>query len=197
MLVARRWAAAHDHQHLRVAGLDGGPRPTARPAAALAHDYIIDRLRPLADGLVPGQVGDAAYKQPFAPAPTSWPSCRHRPGRRVRDGRRPLRRARHELPPRDAETGSATARPTTPPVSPPCCDSRDLAPYCAAPPLGIFALWDREEDGLLGSGFSVDNPVPLARHRRLRQPRHPGRQPAAQPARDFTFAIGAETGGAC
>ena len=59
----------------------------------------------------------------------------------------------------------------------------------------VLALWDSEEDGLLGSLFYVQNPlVPLAGHGRLRELRHPGRQPAAEPE-EHDLRGGPETGG--
>ena len=46
----------------------------------------------------------------------------------------------------------------------------------------VFALWDREEDGLLGSNFYVQNPiVPIAQTVGVHQLRHPGLEPPPQP----------------
>ena len=47
----------------------------------------------------------------------------------------------------------------------------------------VLALWDAEEDGLLGSLYYVDHPWCRCADGRLRELRHPRRRPAAGPAR--------------
>ena len=59
----------------------------------------------------------------------------------------------------------------------------------------VLAAWDREEDDLGGSKWYVDHPlVPLAQTARVRQLRHPGCEPAAEPCKT-SFAVGVETRG--
>ena len=103
----------------------------------------------------------------------------------VRDRRRPLRPPRQLVPGGDAATRSATAPPTTRPASAAVLAiGRAIAAQQATPRRSVMlALWDREEDGLLGSRYYIAAPArPAGEDRRLRQLRHPGREPAAEPA---------------
>ena len=82
-------------------------------------------------------------------------------------------------------TTSATARPTTRPASPPCSQVVRAFAYAPEPPRRsiIFAFWDREEDGLRRLRVLHAEPADPARgDGRVRQPRHPGCEPAAEPA---------------
>ncbi len=107
-----------------TAGRDNGT-----PGSALARDYIIDRLRPLADGLVPGQVGDAAYLQPFAEGTNVVAVV---PGTDLAD-EYVIVGAHYDglgsaAAAQTPKTRSATAPPTTPPEPLPYCSSPGTSP---------------------------------------------------------------------
>ena len=112
--------------------------------------------------------GDDAFRQPFPGGVNILGlDSRQQLPERVRHRGRALRplRARQVPGARWPTTTSATVRPTTRRVSPPCSrsagGSRD-GPAVTCDVRSILALWDREEDGLLGSAYYVNHPlVPL------------------------------------
>ena len=172
-------------------------RNNGTPGSAAARDYLIDRLRPLADGLVPGQVGDAAYLQPFAQGTNVVAVV---PGTDLADEYvivgahydglgSSCDRATAEDQICNGATDNATG------ASAVLQTAWDIAEHPVRRSV-VFALWDTEEDGLLGSRHYVNNPlVPLADTVAYINFDIVGAN-LLPSLRSTTFAIGAETGGA-
>ncbi len=150
-----------------------------------AQSYLIYRLKSMAVGLDTTKTGDDAFKQSWAGGTNILAKI---PGtdlaERVRDRRRALRPPRQRrVAPRSPPTRSATARPTTAPASPRCSARGDDqgARRAAAhgDPRGVGPRGGRPRRIEV-----VRRPPARAARpdRRLRQLRHPGREPAAEPA---------------
>jgi hypothetical protein len=146
----------------RTAGRDNNT-----PGSTLARQFIIDQLKPVSEGLNASATGDAAYTQSM-PEGTNvlsvirgtdladqyvvvgghydhlGSSCQSKsPGDNVCNGAT------------DNAAGTAAVLEI----------ARSIAAQSTPPRRSIvFALWDREEDGLVGSRYYVDHPlVPLAK----------------------------------
>lgn len=169
------------------------------PGSTMAQDYLITQLGNMgATGLNTSQTGDDAYKQPF-PSGTNILAVitgSELPNEYVMVG------AHYD------HVGSCTNKEPGDTV---CNGATDNAAGVAATlAIGraidnlpvkprrsvILAFWDSEEDGLLGSEFYVDNPiVPLAST--ITYVNFDIQGANLLPAvKNFSFAIGAETGGA-
>lgn len=180
-------------RHLTADSLNGRNNNTAGGLAA--RQYVIDELKKVAGGAITGQTGDAAYIQTFpqganvlavipgATRPNEYVmvgahydhqgSCGNSGGDTICNGAT------------DNATGTAMVL--------------GLADRFAQNPPDrsvIFALWDAEEDGLLGSNYYVANPVvPLAQTVAYLNLDIQGSNLLPTLA-NKTFAIAAETGGA-
>ena len=172
------------------------------PGSVTAQNYLIDELQAMgAIGLDSGQTGDAAFKQPYVQSgqtgtnilaiipgselPNEYifvgahydhlGTLPHRSGRRHRLQRRHRQRRRRRGRTRRSARGIA-ALPTAP--------RRSV----------VLAFWDAEEDGLLGSLYYTNHPiVPIANTVGYINFDIQGAN-LLPSLRDFTFAVGAETG---
>jgi hypothetical protein len=141
-------------------------RQNGSAGSAAARAWLIDELRPVADGLADGS-GDAAYTQPITGGANVMAIV---PGTDLADeyvmvgahldglgGSCELQSAG------DVICNGATDNATG--VAALLAIARSLGSQSPAPRRSvILALWDREEDGLLGSRHYVANPLrPLAR----------------------------------
>lgn len=133
--------------------------------STLAQDFLIDELEQFAAGLNSAETGDAAFKQAFTLGTNILAVI---PGGELAD----------EYVMIGAHYDHLGSCPTSVPGDTVCNGATDNAAGVAAvlaigraiaslpaPPRRsvILTLWDREEDGLLGSQFYVQNPlVPLA-----------------------------------
>jgi hypothetical protein len=150
----------------RLAGDDTAGRNNGTPGSTTARQFLIDELKPIATGLNTGATGDAAYTQTFdggtnvvALIPGTdladeyvvvgahydglGSSCTYKSsGDTICNGAT------------DNAAGAAAA----------LAIARSIAAQPTKPRRSIvIGLWDREEDGLLGSLHYVNNPlVPLA-----------------------------------
>ena len=175
-----------------------GGRDNGTFGSVFAQQYIINELKPFAVGLDSSRSGDDAFRQPFPGGTNILGLIRGR-----------------ELPNEYVVVGAhydhlGSACRTSDPSDHICNGATDNAAGDAnvlaiARALGerraprrsvIFALWDREEDGLLGSAYYVQHPlVPLADTVAYVNYDIQGANLLPSLRRD-TFAVGAETGGA-
>lgn len=142
-----------------------GGRNNNTVGSTMAQDFLIDELEQFAEGLNSAETGDDAFKQPFTLGTNVLAVI---PGGELAN----------EYVMVGAHYDHLGSCPTSVPGDTVCNGATDNAAGVAAvlavgrtiaslpePPRRsvILALWDREEDGLLGSEFYVDNPlVPLA-----------------------------------
>jgi hypothetical protein len=196
LLVASCTTLVTDVSVLSSDELEG--RQNATAGSLEAQRYLIDRLRPFATGLDAARTGDDAYKQPFT------------------DGTNILGVIRgSQLPNEYVIIGAhydhlGTSCRTADPNDNICNGATDNASGAAAvleigrkferskaPPRRsiVFAFWDREEDGLLGSEYYVQHPiVPLAQTVAYVNFDIQGAN-LLPSLRRTSFAVGAETGG--
>lgn len=164
------------------------------PGGVAAHDYIIDILGLLAVGAVPGQSGDAAYQQPFPQGVNVLGKITgtSRPDEHVIIGAHYDHHASCGNSGGDIVCNGATDNATG------VAMVLDMATRFAADPperTVVFAFWDAEEDGLLGSQHYVSNPViPLADTVAYLNLDIQGAN-LLPTLRNHTFAIGAASGG--
>jgi hypothetical protein len=175
-----------------------GGRPNATTFSANARQYLIGQMKSFSSGLNSTLSGDASYTQPFTDGVNVVGVIRgdEFPGEYVIVG------AHYD------HVGSSCERGIDP-ADTICNGATDNATGVAAaleigrqiqrtgPPRRsvIIALWDREEDGLLGSRHYVQNPlVPLAQTVAYVNFDIIGAN-ILPSLRNDTFAIGAETGG--
>jgi hypothetical protein len=152
-------------------------RDNDTPQSTLAQTYLIRRLERLGPGLDAAQVGEAAYRQPFVQSgQTGTNLLAIIPGSELPDEYVIVGAHYDHLDSRSVPEGGCFARGT--PGGAVCNGATDNAAGVAAvlaigkairrlptPPRRsiVLALWDAEEDGLLGSLYYVNNPVvPLA-----------------------------------
>ncbi len=192
----------------RLAGNAFEGRDNATPGSFRAQTWLIKKLRRLGSGLAPG-TGDAAYTQPFVQSGQSGTNLlavipgRDLPGEYVVVG------AHYDhLDTRSTPSGACAANGT--PGGEVCHGATDNAAGVAAvlaigrairklptPPRRsvVLALWDSEEDGLLGSLYYITHPLaPLGQTRGYVNFDILG-QNLVPSLRETSFAIGAETGG--
>jgi hypothetical protein len=176
-----------------------GGRDNATAGGQLAHDYLLGRLRAMSTGLDATKTGDAAFEQPFTGGTNLLgvipgtdlaneyvivgahfdhlgTSCRRPdPGDVICNGAT------------DNATGVATVLRIAQLLT-----ERAPAPRRSV----VLALWDREEDGLLGSRYYVQHPiVPLAQTAAYVNFDIQGAN-LLPSLRTTSFAIAAESGGA-
>lgn len=141
-------------------------RDNNTPGSALARQYLIDQLKPIAQGANGSLPGDAAYTQTFTDGTNVVAVI---PGTDLANEYVIVGAHYDHL---GTQCRTADAQDTI------CNGATDNAAGAAAvlaiarsiahqatPPRRsiLFAFWDREEDGLLGSGYYTQNPlVPLA-----------------------------------
>ena len=183
-------------------------RDNNTPASLDTQAYLLKRLRGLADGLGPG-AGDDAYRQPFVHlGQTGTNLLGVIRGRELPDEYVFVGAHYDHLGTRSQPDGSCSARGT--PGGEVCPGATDNAAGVAAvlaighalrklptPPRRsvVLALWDAEEDGLVGSNYYVQNPlVPLAKTRGYVNFDDMGEN-LLPSLRQTSFAISAETGG--
>ena len=150
--------AVIDVNHLASDGLGG--RDNGTPGSAAAQQYIIDRLRPHAVGLDASASGDDAYKQAIdggtnilALIPGSDLAHEY-----VIVGAHFDHLTNCEVIADDTICNGATDNATG--VAAVLSIAQRVAEAPTPPRRSlVLALWDREEDGLLGSRHYVDNPL--------------------------------------
>jgi hypothetical protein len=174
-------------------GLAGRNNLTAGSAGARA--FLVERLRPIAEGANPAGSGDAAYLQPFAQGTNVVAVI---PGTELPDEYVIVGAHYDHLgscavsEPGDTVCNGATDNATGVAVALAVADAVARQPVARSV---LIALWDAEEDGLLGSAHYVANPlVPLADTVAYVNLDIQGAN--LRPAiRHLTFAIAGETGG--
>jgi Zn-dependent M28 family amino/carboxypeptidase len=183
----------------KIAGDATAGRDNNTPGSALARQYIIDQLKPIARGADTTQTGDAAYLQTI---PSGTNILAVIPGTDLAD-QYVLVGAHYD------HLGSSC--PTDDPSDHICNGATDNAAgdaavlaiarsiaHQATPPRRsiLLAFWDREEDGLLGSAYYTQHPiVPLADT--VAYVNFDIQGSDLRPSlRNTTFAVGAESGGA-
>jgi hypothetical protein len=183
-------------------------RDNSTPGSVLAQTYLIRRLMRLGEGLAPG-LGADAYEQPFEnEGEVGVNLLAVIRGRELPDEYVIVGAHYDHLDSRSSETGRCSF--TGPPGGEVCMGATDNATGVAAvlavgnalrnlpvPPRRsvVLALWDAEEDGLLGSLYYVGHPlVPLEDTVAYVNFDILGANLLPSLART-SFAIGAETGG--
>jgi Zn-dependent M28 family amino/carboxypeptidase len=181
---------------IKLASDELAGRNNGSAGSALARDYVLSQLRQLGVGANEGESGDAAYLQPFAGGTNVVAVI---PGTDLADEYVMVGAHYDGLgsgcftpDPPDTICNGATDNATG------VAAVLDIARRTARTPLRrslIIALWDREEDGLLGSRYYAQNPlVPLADTVGYVNFDILGAN--LTPAlRNTTFAVGAESGG--
>jgi hypothetical protein len=179
-----------------LAGDDMGGRNNGTPGSVAAQDYIIDRLDDVAVGIDPTRSGADAFRVPIAGGTNVIGVI---PGRDLAD----------EFVVVGAHYDHLGTCRTADPADTICNGATDNAAGVAAvldiadrlahgrgPRRSVvLALWDREEDGLLGSRAYVASPsVPLAKTVAYVNFDIQGANLSPSLQRT-TFAVGAETGG--
>jgi hypothetical protein len=175
---------------LAADALDGRDNDT--PGSLAAQALIIDQLRPIATGLDPSKTGDEAFKQPI-PEGTNILAV-------IRGGELPdeyVMLGAHY----DHFAGCADicngATDNAAGVSAVLSVARGIAQRPTPPRRSmIFAFWDREEDGLIGSLYYVTHPlVPLSKLAAYLNFDIQGSN-LLPSLRRVSFAVGGESGGA-
>jgi hypothetical protein len=183
----------------RIAGDGTGGRNNGTAGSTKAREYLIEQLKPIADGLNGGGTGDAAYLQAIN-AGTNVVAVI--PGTDLADEYVMVGAHYDHLGSscRTAVAGDTICNGATDNaagVAATLAIGRAIAAQSKPPRRSvILAFWDREEDGLLGSQFYTQNPlVPLADTVGYVNFDIQGAN-LLPSLRNTTFALGAETGGA-
>jgi hypothetical protein len=184
----------------RLAADDFDGRNNDSPTSPRVERYLISRLRLVSEGLDPAGMGAEAYRQPFVQA-----------GRRGTNllGIIPGREVPEEVVIVGAHYDHLTSCGAAP-AGGACNGATDNATGVAAvlaigralsrlpePPRRsvVLALWDAEEDGLLGSRYYVDHPL-VSLENTVAYINFDILGATLLPSLErFSFAIGAETGG--
>jgi Peptidase family M28 len=182
-----------------LAGDAFGGRDNGTAGSALAQDYLIGRLRGFSAGFDPARGGADAYRMPFAGGTNLVGII---PGRDLADeyvvvgahydhlGTGHCRTA----DPADTICNGATDNATG--VAAALAVGERLARGAGPRRSVVVALWDREEDGLLGSrAWVAAPPIPIARTVAYINFDIQGANLSPSLA-STTFAVGAESGGA-
>ncbi len=169
--------------------LDGRDNDT--PGSAAARQYIIDQIRGFAAGLDSGASGDDAYLQPFDRGTNVLGVI---PGGELADEYVIVGAHYDHLGGCSGVCNGATDNAAG--VAAVLAIGRSIAAIGTPPRRSVvLAFWDREEDGLLGSSYYVNNPpVPLADTIAYLNFDIQGAN-LLPSLRKFSFAVGAETGG--
>jgi hypothetical protein len=150
----------------RLAGDDTAGRNNNTAGSTLARQYLIDQLKPIAQGLNTAATGDAAYTQAIDTCTNVVAVIRGsvEPNKYVVVGAHydHLGSSCTQKSSGDTICNGATDNATG--VSAALEIARSIGAQKTKPRRSvIFAFWDREEDGLLGSLYYVNHPlVPLA-----------------------------------
>jgi hypothetical protein len=183
----------------RLAGDDTGGRNNGTAGSTKARQYLIEQLKPIADGLNGGATGDAAYLQAISGGTNVVAVI---PGTDLADQYVMVGAHYDHLGSscRTAVAGDTICNGATDNatgVAATLAIGRAIAAQSKPPRRSvILAFWDREEDGLLGSQFYTQNPlVPLAATVGYVNFDIQGAN-LLPSLRNTTFAVAAETGGA-
>jgi hypothetical protein len=185
----------------RLAADDFGGRNNDSRTSPRVERYLISRLRSLGEGLDPAGLGDAAYRQPFVQGGQRGTNLfALMPGREIPEefvivGAHYDHVGSCESSPSGTVCNGATDNATG--VAAVLAIGRALTRLPQPPRRSVvLALWDAEEDGLLGSRYYVENPlVPLEDTVAYVNFDILGADLLPSLA-DVSFAIGSETGGA-
>lgn len=174
-----------------LAGDDLDGRNNDTPGSAAAQQYIIDQIRDFAVGLNTAATGDDAYLQRF---PLGANILAVIPGGELADEVVMLGAHYDHLGGCAGICNGATDNAAG--VAAVLAVARGIAALPAPPRRSVvLAFWDREEDGLLGSRYYVENPLlPLASTVAYLNFDIQGAN-LLPSLRNFSFAVGAETGG--
>lgn len=151
---------------VKLAGNDTAGRDNATPGSALARAYLLQELKPIARGADQSRSGDDAYLQAI---PNGTNVVAVIPGTDLADqyvlvGAHydHLGRSCRTADPQDTICNGATDNAAG--AAAVLSIARSIAQQPTRPRRSvIFALWDREEDGLVGSLYYAQHPiVPLA-----------------------------------
>ena len=183
----------------RLAGDETHGRNNGTPGSALARDYLVGQLKPIATGLNTAQTGDAAYTQ-VIPGGTNIVAVI--PGTDLADQYVVVGAHYDHLGDSCATTTCAQdtiyngATDNAAGVAAALAIARSIAGQATKPRRSVvIALWDEEEDGLLGSRYYVQHPlVPLARTVGYVNFDIQGSN-LLPSLRNTSFAVGSETGG--
>lgn len=151
----------------RLVADDFDGRNNDSPTSPRVERYLVSRLRFLGEGLDAGASGDAAYRQPFVQAGRAGTNLfalirgRELPDEYVIVGAHYDHLGSCPSEPSGRVCNGATDNATG--VAAVLAIGRALTRLPEPPRRSVLlALWDAEEDGLLGSRYYVDNPlVPL------------------------------------
>ena len=207
-------AAAKAHRGIRtvvrrLAATNLAGRDNDTPGSVTAQTWLVRKLKRLGQGAIVGVAGDTAYRQPFESSGQRGTNLLAViRGRELPDEYVVVGAHYDHLDSRSDANGHCAARAT--PGSAVCNGATDNATGVAAvlaagkavrklptPPRRsiVLALWDAEEDGLVGSQHYVANPpVPLAAITAYVNFDIQGAV-LLPSLRDTSFAVGAETGG--
>jgi hypothetical protein len=182
----------------RIAGDATAGRDNNTPGSALARQYIIDQLKPIARGADTTQTGDAAYLQAI---PSGTNILAVIPGTDLANQYVMVGAHYDHLgsncrtsDPSDTICNGATDNAAGDAAV--LAIARSIAHQTTPPRRSILlAFWDREEDGLLGSAYYTQHPiVPLADT--VAYVNFDIQGANLRPSlRNTTFAVGAESGG--
>ena len=168
------------------------------PGSILAQNYLIAELQPIAEGLNTSGIGDDVYKQAFTLGTNLLAVI---PGGDLASEYVMIgAHYDHVGSCASLEVGDTVCNGATDNaagVAAVLAIGRSIANLPSPPRRSvILAFWDREEDGLLGSEFYVDNPlVPLASTKAYLNFDIQGAN-LLPSLRAMSFVISAETGGA-
>lgn len=164
------------------------------PGGIAARNWLVEQLRPMTVGPIPGAVGVDAYQQPFDKGVNVLGVIHGavRPDEYVMIGAHYDHHGSCGSIDGDSICNGATDNATGASLV------LEMARRFAANPPArsvVFALWDAEEDGLLGSRYYVDHPViPLEQTVTYLNLDIAGAN-LGPSLRTTTFAVGAESGG--
>ena len=188
---------AYDVGWLSSDSLQG--RDNGTPGSASARGYLISQLKPIASGLNSAQTGDAAYTQAFAGGTNVLGVI---PGTDLSNqyvvvGAHYDGQGSFSCPTCPGDTVYNSATDNAAGVAAVLAIGRSIAAQSVKPRRSVvLAFWDSEEDGLVGSGFYVSNPlVPLAATVGYVNFDIQGAN-LLPGLRNTSFAVGSETGGA-
>jgi hypothetical protein len=159
-------AGCSQYDVVRLAGDETAGRDNGTPGSALARQFLIDELKPISAGLNTAAGGDAAYTQPL-PGGTNVVSVirgTELPNEYVVVGAHydHLGSSCDYKSSGDVICNGATDNAAG--VAAVLAIGRAIAGQATKPRRSVvLALWDQEEDGLVGSRYYADHPlVPLA-----------------------------------